>query len=67
MGELLMRSREKTVRSRFLKVKCGDCENEQIVFDRATTTVKCAICGRTLVEPTGGKARITAEIKEVLE
>jgi len=62
-----MRSREKKVRSRFLKVKCEDCENEQIVFDRGTTIVKCVICGRTLVEPTGGKARINAEIKEILE
>ncbi|BDC36459.1 MAG: 30S ribosomal protein S27e [Candidatus Methanoliparum thermophilum] len=55
------------MKSRFLRVKCVDCENEQIVFDRATTIVKCAICGRTLAKPTGGKAQINAEIKEVLE
>ena len=52
-------------RSRFLKVKC-ECGNEQIVFDRSSTKVVCNVCGRTLVEPTGGKSRILAEIIETL-
>ncbi|MHA1662443.1 MAG: 30S ribosomal protein S27e, partial [Candidatus Thorarchaeota archaeon] len=30
--------------SRFLKVKCLDCENEQIIFGNATTEVKCLKC-----------------------
>ncbi|RZN69251.1 MAG: 30S ribosomal protein S27e [Candidatus Methanolliviera hydrocarbonicum] len=58
---------DKSVRSRFLRVKCEDCENEQIIFDRATTVVTCAICGRTLAEPRGGKALIKGGITEVLE
>jgi len=59
--------KERKTRSRFLRVKCTDCENEQIVFDHASTSVKCNVCGRTLVVPRGGKAEITSEIIEVLE
>ncbi|ADC65930.1 Ribosomal protein S27E [Ferroglobus placidus DSM 10642] len=53
-------------RSKFLRVKCPDCENEQVIFDRPSTVVKCLICGRTLAEPTGGKGKIKAEVLEVL-
>lgn len=49
-------------RSKFLKVKCPDCENEQLVFEMATSTVQCTVCGRVLTEPTGGKAVIKAEV-----
>jgi small subunit ribosomal protein S27e len=51
-----------TVAAHFLKVKCKDCDNEQIVFSRASTEVRCNICGTTLAEPTGGMARIKGDI-----
>lgn len=54
-------------RSRFLKVKCPDCGNEQVVFGSASSKVKCLVCGKTLAEPTGGKAKIHARITSVLE
>lgn len=49
-------------RSKFLKVKCMDCGNEQIVFDRAATSVACLVCGTTLAKPTGGLANIRGEV-----
>jgi small subunit ribosomal protein S27e len=49
-------------RSRFYKVKCPDCENEQTVFEKASTVVTCIVCGRDLATPAGGKARFKAEI-----
>jgi small subunit ribosomal protein S27e len=49
-------------RSKFFKVKCPDCENEQTVFEKASTVVKCVVCGHDLALPTGGKANIKAEI-----
>ncbi len=55
------------VRSRFLKVKCPDCENVQIIFSHPSTVVKCLVCGRTLAIPTGGKGEIKGKIIEVLE
>jgi len=54
-------------KSRFLKVKCSDCENEQVIFGSASTVVSCLVCGRTLAEPSGGKALIKTQIVEVLE
>ena len=44
-------------RGNFLKVKCLDCDNEQIIFDRAASDVKCIICGKTLVKSRGAKAK----------
>lgn len=54
-------------RSRFIRVRCEDCGNEQVIFDRASTVVSCHICGATLAEPRGGKAFIKAEILEEIE
>lgn len=53
-------------RSKFLKVKCPDCENEQTIFEKASTTVKCVVCGHDLATPTGGKASLKAEIVQEL-
>src|SRR6266702_3137079 len=53
--------------SRFLRVKCEDCGNEQVVFDRASSVVLCQVCGATVAKPTGGKAAIRGEILGVLE
>jgi small subunit ribosomal protein S27e len=53
--------------SRVLQLKCDDCENEQVVFERPATEVSCAVCGSTLVTPTGGKGDVHAEITEVVE
>lgn len=48
--------------SRFLRVKCEDCGNEQVVFDRPSNVVLCQVCGATLAKPTGGKAVIRGEV-----
>jgi len=54
-------------RSVFLQVKCPDCGNEQSIFSHTATVVHCNICGATLAEPTGGKAKIKGEVVKVLE
>ena len=54
-------------RARFLKVKCKDCPNEQIVFERASAVVTCQVCGAVILEPTGGKAQFRAEVIGVVE
>ena len=58
---------ERVARTKFLRVKCPDCENVQVIFSHPSTVVKCLVCGRTLAIPTGGKGEILAEILEVLE
>ena len=54
-------------RSKFLRVKCPDCGNEQMVFSHVTNVVHCNICGAALAEPSGGKAIIKGEIVAVLD
>jgi len=49
---------------KFVRVKCPDCGNEQIIFDRAATVIKCAVCGSVIAEPRGGKALIKGKITE---
>jgi small subunit ribosomal protein S27e len=53
--------------SKFIKIRCPKCKNEQIMFGKASTTVKCLVCSKVLAEPTGGKSRVKARVLEVLE
>lgn len=52
--------------SRFIKVRCLKCRNEQVIFDKAAMEIKCLNCGETIAKPTGGKIKlINAEIVKV--
>lgn len=53
-------------RSKFLVIKCPNCGNEQIVFNKAAMEVKCLTCGETIAVPTGGKAKILGKVVETL-
>ncbi len=53
--------------SKFIKVRCPKCKNEQIIFGKTTTEIKCLVCDKVIGEPTGGKTKIKARILEVLE
>ncbi|ADP77818.1 SSU ribosomal protein S27E [Methanothermus fervidus DSM 2088] len=53
--------------SRFIKIKCLDCGNQQITFDRASSVVRCLVCGKVLVKPQGGKAKILAKVIETVD
>jgi small subunit ribosomal protein S27e len=50
----------------FVKIKCHDCGNEQVIFTKVATEVKCLKCGTVVASPTGGKAAIKAEILELI-
>lgn len=50
----------------FVKVRCGKCKNEQVIFGKAASTVNCLVCEEVLAESTGGKAKITARVLETL-
>jgi small subunit ribosomal protein S27e len=64
-GLFMVKVKEPT--SKFVKVRCPKCKNEQIMFGKAATDVKCLVCGKVIAEPTGGKSKIKARILEVLE
>lgn len=53
--------------SKFLKVKCRSCGNEQIIFNKASREISCRICGDTFAKPTGGLAEIKGDVIETLE
>ncbi|MBI4182070.1 MAG: 30S ribosomal protein S27e [Candidatus Aenigmarchaeota archaeon] len=44
--------------SRFIVLKCEKCKNEQNVFEKPATVVRCLVCNEVLAEPTGGKALV---------
>ncbi len=54
-------------KSYFLRVRCPDCGNEQLIFSNPTNIVKCNICKTTLATPTGGKGKISGEITAIEE
>jgi small subunit ribosomal protein S27e len=53
--------------SKFVKIRCPKCKNEQIMFGKAASEVKCLVCDKVLAEPTSGKSKVKARILEVLE
>ena len=53
--------------SKFIKIRCPKCKNEQIMFGKASSKIICLVCGKVLAESTGGKSRVKARILEVLE
>jgi len=57
----------KEPKSKFIKVRCKKCKNEQILFEKASSLVKCLVCGEVLATPKGGKAKIEATALEILE
>lgn len=52
--------------SKFIKIRCPKCNNEQIMFGKASTPVGCLVCGKQLATPGGGKAKVKARVLEVL-
>lgn len=53
--------------SKFLKVTCSKCKNEQIIFNKAATNVHCLVCNAELAESRGGKAKVKAKVLQVMD
>lgn len=58
---------ERQNRSQFLKVRCNKCKNEQNIFSKCCSEVRCLVCDEILAIPTGGKSKVAAKILEVLD
>ena len=61
-----MKETERKNESKFLKVVCSKCNNEQIIFNKPSTSVKCLVCATELAEPTGGKAKVKSKVQQVM-
>ncbi len=53
-------------KSKFLKLQCRKCKNEQIIFNKAATVVKCLNCQEILVEPRAGESIIHGKLIQTL-
>jgi len=53
--------------SRFIRVQCSECKNQQVIFGKATSKIDCLVCSKPIALPTGGKILVKARILEVLE
>jgi small subunit ribosomal protein S27e len=49
-------------RGEFLKVKCSECGNEQIVFSKPAEDVECLVCDELLASSQGGIAAFQADV-----
>ena len=52
-------------KGKFLKIACPRCYNNQIIFGKAATDIKCDKCNKLLIKTTGGKAKVKAKVKQV--
>ncbi|MEK6843795.1 MAG: 30S ribosomal protein S27e [Nanoarchaeota archaeon] len=52
-------------KSKFLKIACPRCYNNQIIFGKSALAIKCEKCNKLLIKTTGGKAKIKAKIKKI--
>jgi small subunit ribosomal protein S27e len=53
--------------SKFVKIRCPKCKNEQITFGKSATKINCHVCQEPLAAPTGGKTRFISRPLEQLE
>lgn len=53
--------------SKFIKVRCAKCKNEQIIFSKPANKVPCLVCEKPLAEPSGGKANVVGRVLDILE
>jgi len=52
-------------KSKFVKVRCSKCKNEQIIYGNSSQVVHCLVCSKELAYPSGGKSRISARVLEI--
>ncbi len=53
--------------SKFQKIKCSECQEEQIVYSHTTTVIKCNSCGNSIAQPTGSKAKLFGKVSETIQ
>ena len=48
--------------SRFNRVKCNECGEQQVVYTHVTTAITCNSCGNVIAEPTGSLAKVNGTV-----
>jgi len=50
-----------------MKIRCTECNNEQVMFEKSSSNINCLVCNKPLATSKGGKSEITGRVLEVLE
>ncbi len=53
--------------SRFQKVNCNECGEQQVVYSHASTSVACNSCGNVIASPTGSKSVLNGAVLGTVE
>lgn len=53
-------------RGEFVKVKCRDCGNEQVVFEKPAEDIECVVCDDVLAYSRGGTAEFQAKVLDTV-
>ncbi|MFT4311765.1 MAG: 30S ribosomal protein S27e [Candidatus Woesearchaeota archaeon] len=56
----------KQPQAKFVKVQCPKCNNEQIIYTKAATTVSCTVCGEVLAKPQASTVKMIAKTLEIV-
>ncbi len=56
-----------TPSSRFYKIECDDCNEQQVVYSHATTRVFCNQCGSPIATSSGSKARLAGRVQGAVD
>ena len=48
--------------SKFNKVNCNECGEQQVVYSHVTTSITCNSCGNIIAEATGSLAKLNGKI-----
>ncbi len=54
-------------KTKFLRVKCKACGNEQTIFSAAAIVVRCLACNKELAYPASSKARVVTKVLKEFE
>lgn len=52
---------------KFIRVRCQECKNEQVIYGKASMDITCLVCQQPLAKATGGKAQVDTQVLEVLD
>jgi len=53
--------------AKFLRIVCPRCKSPKIIYGKSTIKIKCQKCNYLLIRTTGGKTRVKAPIRQIIE
>jgi len=54
-------------KTKFIRVKCSGCGNEQTIFNAASSDVKCNACNQLLAKSKASRVELKAKVVKEME